>query len=199
MLKAQAIPTWPTPTMVTLLPEWATGVWISVLSLSTLVAIFLLSIIQADNQINTRVAQLKRASVSGGTTIKTGTSLTLSWYGSLTTFKMVECGNSVKKRILKMIQRAREHERAQPRNIYECQTKVTLARLPYNYSWPILLPPWQRDCALGFQMDHSRLKVTFVSNAPLLKQEMRKKPEPWILQFPISMNLDLVLLQKRDY
>ncbi len=29
-----------------------------------------------------------------------------------------------------MIQLAREHERAQPRNIYECQTKVTLARLP---------------------------------------------------------------------
>jgi hypothetical protein len=40
MLKAQAIPTWPTPTMVTLLPEWATGTWISVLSFSTLVAIF---------------------------------------------------------------------------------------------------------------------------------------------------------------
>ena len=40
MLKAQAIPTWPTPTMVTLLPEWATGTWISVLSFSTLVVIF---------------------------------------------------------------------------------------------------------------------------------------------------------------
>jgi len=72
MLKAQAIPTWPTPTMVTLLPEWATGVWISVLSLSMLVAIFLLSIIQADNQIDSRVAQLKRTSVSDGTTTKTG-------------------------------------------------------------------------------------------------------------------------------
>jgi len=47
-----------------------------------------------------------------------------------------------------MIQLAREHGRAQPRNMFECQTKVTLARLPYNYSWSILLPltaglrPW---------------------------------------------------------
>lgn len=189
MLKAQAIPTWPTPTMVTLLPEWATGVWISVLSFSTLVAIFLLSIIQADNQINTRVAQLKRASVSGGTTIKTGTSLTLSWYWSLTTFKMIEYGNSVKKESWKW---SNVHVNTNARS------RVTYMNVKLKSPWHVCPTTIVGPSCCPLDSGTAPLDFRCISSTSQAGNA-KKKPEPWILQLPISMNLDLVLLQKRDY
>lgn len=65
------IPTWPTPTIVTLLPEWATGAWIEVISFCSLVAILVFVCNLRNNKNDSRSTQHRQTSAKDVHTIKT--------------------------------------------------------------------------------------------------------------------------------